>query len=116
VKETESEACYIAKKQLSSVKKNTLKKIKNVIETPKPKVVKKIKIGQKTATQVEEEKKMYSLQVKEKKMYSLQVKEKKIPKLISVESMLLETAMSKKQINHLQVSIDKSLKIKNLNN
>jgi len=106
VKETESEACYIAKKQLSSVKKNTLKKIKNVIETPKPKVVKKIKIGQKTATQVEEE----------KKMYSLQVKEKKIPKLISVESMLLETAMSKKQINHLQVSIDKSLKIKNLNN
>ena len=116
VKETESEACYIAKKQLSSVKKNTLKKIKNVIETPKPKVVKKIKIGQKTATQVEEEKKMYSLQVKKKRINSLQVKEKKIPKLISVESMLLETAMSKKQINHLQVSIDKSLKIKNLNN
>jgi len=136
VKKTESEACYIAKKQLSSVKKNTLKKIKNVIKTPKSKIVKKIKKGQKIVTQVEEEKKinslqvkekkmyslqikekkMYSLQIKEKKMYSLQVKEKKIPKLISVESMLLETARSKKQINHLQVSIDKSLNIKKLKN
>ena len=81
VKKTESEACYIAKKQLSSVKKNTLKKIKNVIKTPKSKIVKKIKTGQKIVTQVEEEKKINSLQVKEKKMYSLQIKEKKMYRL-----------------------------------
>ena len=32
VKKTDSEACYIAKKQISSVKKSTTKKIKNAID------------------------------------------------------------------------------------
>ena len=43
VKETKSETCYIAKKQISSVKKSASKKINNLIRPSKSKNVKKVK-------------------------------------------------------------------------
>ena len=81
VKEKKSEACYIAKKQISSVKNSASKKIKNVFNPPKLKVEKKIKVVQ-----------------------ELQLK--------SVESILVESTLSKKQISHLKVSIEKHSIIK----
>ena len=98
VKQTESEACYIAKKKISSVKKSATKKMKNAINLSKTKVVKKIKV-----------KKEFFLQTKTKKN---KIKQK--PQLTSVESILVETAKSKKQISHLKVSIEKNSRLKNL--
>ena len=40
----------------------------------------------------------------------------KEPKLKSVESILVESALNKKQILHLRVSIEKNYKTKNLSN
>ena len=112
-KQTKSEACYIAKKQISSVKKSAVKKIKNVINLSKPKVVKNIEVAQKLPLQVEAKK------VKTKKIKSEVVAVKKTKTeqellLRSVESILVETAMSKKQISHLTVSIEKNSEIKDL--
>ena len=91
VKETESEACYIAKRQISSVKKSTSKKLKNVINPLELKLPKKIQA--KTVT------------VKK-------IKIKQEPQLRSVQSVLLKSTLSKKQITHLHVSIKKNFKIK----
>ena len=112
-KQTKSEACYIAKKQISSVKKSAVKKIKNVINLSKPKVVKNIEVAQKLPLQVEAKK------VKTKKIKSEVVAVKKTKTeqellLRSVESMFVETVMSKKQISHMRVSINKNYKIKNI--
>ena len=106
VKEIESEACYIAKKKISSAKKSASKKIKNAVNRSKSKVVKKIKVKQKHPLQVEPRKvKSKILLVKKSTI------EKKI-KLKSVESMLVESAMIKKHISHLSVSIKKNSSIK----
>ena len=51
VKKTDSEACYIAKQKISSVKKAAVKKIKNVITPSKSEVVKKYKTEQKILSQ-----------------------------------------------------------------
>jgi hypothetical protein len=91
VKQTESQACYIAKKKISSVKKSTSKKLKNVINPLELKLPKKIQA--KTIT------------VKK-------IKIKQEPQLRSVQSVLLKSTLSKKQITHLQVSIKKNFKIK----
>ena len=104
VKKTESEACYIAKKKISSIKKNTVKKIKNVITPVKSKVVKKYKGEQKLP-----------LQAEAKKVTFKNVKTEKELQLKSVESMLIESALNKKQISHLRVSIEKRSKIKQSN-
>ena len=98
MKQTESEACYKEKKKISSVKKSATKKMKNAINLSKTKVVKKIKV-----------KKEFFLQTKTKKN---KIKQK--PQLTSVESILVETAKSKKQISHLKVSIEKNSRLKNL--
>ena len=90
VKETESEACYIAKKKISSVKKSATKKIKNFAFLSK--------------TEIDENKK---IEVK-KDQSTLQAKVKKKSELKSLESMLVETTLNKKQISHLRVSIDKN--------
>ena len=111
VKRTESEACYIAKKKISSVKKSASKKIKNVITPSKLKVEKKNKSEQELSIHVEPKK----LIVQKIQGKTLKVKKNKIEKdlqLKSIESMLVESAMSKEQINHLQVSIKKNSKIK----
>ena len=110
-KETKSEACYIAKKQISSAKKSASKKIKNVITPSKLKVEKKNKSEQELSIHVEPKK----LIVQKIQGKTLKVKKNKIEKdlqLKSIESMLVESAMSKEQINHLQVSIKKNSKIK----
>ena len=104
VKKTESEACYIAKKKISSIKKNTVKKIKNVITPVKSKVVKKYTGEQKLP-----------LQAEAKKVTFKNVKTEKELQLKSVESMLIESALNKKQISHLRVSIEKRSKIKQSN-
>ena len=96
VKETESEACYIAKKKISSVKKSVSKKVKNIINQSKSTVVKKIKVEQEIPLQ----KKVKKVTVKKNKV------EQKL-KLRSVESMLVESALSKKQLSHLTVLIEK---------
>ena len=90
VKETESEACYIAKKKISSVKKSATKKIKNFAFLSK--------------TEIDENKK---IEVK-KDQSTLQAKVKKKSELKSLESMLIKSALNKKQISHLRVSIDKN--------
>ena len=90
VKQTESEACYIAKKKISSVKKSATKKIKNFAFLSK--------------TEIDENKK---IEVK-KDQSTLQAKVKKKSELKSLESMLVETTLNKKQISHLRVSIDKN--------
>ena len=71
VKETESEACYIAKKKISSVKKSATKKIKNFAFLSK--------------TEIDENKK---IEVK-KDQSTLQAKVKKKSELKSLESMLV---------------------------
>ena len=91
LKQTESQAFYIAKKKISSVKKSTSKKLKNVINPLELKLPKKIQA--KTVT------------VKK-------IKIKQEPQLRSVQSVLLKSTLSKKQITHLQVSIKKNFKIK----
>ena len=90
VKETESEACYIAKKKISKVKIEATKKIKKLVTSPKN-LIKKVKT--------------------EKKII-LKAKTNKKSQLKSVESLLLESVISKKQIDHLQVSIKKNFKTK----
>ena len=103
VKKTESEACYIAKKQISTVKKSVVKKIKNVTNLSKPKAVRKVKAKQKLP-----------LQVEAKKIIVTKFKAKQVVQLKSVESMLVESVMSKKQISHLTVSIGKNSETKDL--
>ena len=102
VKQTDSEACYIAKKQISLAKKSTTKKIKTLIETSKFNLVKKIKIEDKNS----------SPSLKEKK--TLLSKKSIETKLEAVETILKKNIVSKNQIEHLHVSINKSFKIKNL--
>ena len=111
VKETESEACYIAKNKISSIKKTTSKKIKNVITQSKTMVVKKIKAEQKPLLQAEA-KKVTTRKIEGK---VLTVKKSKIEqelKLRSIETMLVESTLSKKNISHLRVSIGKNFKTK----
>ena len=106
VKATESKACYIAKKEISLVKKSATKKIKNIINQSKPKVVKKIKVEQELSLQAETKKVIF----KNSKSKTLLVNKNKIEQesqLRSVESMLVESVKSKKQISHLSVSIKK---------
>ena len=106
-KETKSEACYIAKKQISSVKKSASKKIKNIINLSKPKVEKKIKAEQELPSQ----KKVKKETVKKltgKIVTVKKIKTKQELKLRSVESMFVESALNKKQISHLRVSIKKN--------
>jgi hypothetical protein len=100
-----SEACYIAKKQISSVKKSTTKKIKNIVTPSKSKVIKKIKVEQELP-----------LQVDEKKLIVKKIKIQQEPLLRSVESMIVESVLSKKQISHLTVSIEKNSEISDLSN
>ena len=112
-KQKKSEACYIAKKQISSVKKSAVKKIKNVINLSKPKGVKNIEVAQKLPLQAEAKK----ATIKKIKSEVVAVKKTKTEQellLRSVESILVETAMSKKQISHLTVSIEKNFEIKDL--
>ena len=91
VKATKSEACYIAKKQISAAKKSASKKIKSEQEL--------------------------FFQVKEKKTTNKIATIKKVEteqelQLRSVESMLVKSALNKKQISHLRVSIKKNFRIK----
>ena len=112
-KQKKSEACYIAKKQISSVKKSAVKKIKNVINLSKPKVVKNIEVAQKLPLQVEA-KKVITKKIKSEVVAVKKTKTEQELLLRSVESILVETAMSKKQISHLTVSIEKNFEIKDL--
>jgi hypothetical protein len=112
-KQKKSEACYIAKKQISSVKKSAVKKIKNIIDLSKPKVVKNIEVAQKLPLQVEA-KKVITKKIKSEVVAVKKTKTEQEPLLRSVESILVETAMSKKQISHLTVSIEKNFEIKDL--
>ena len=118
IKRTESEACYIAKKQISSVKKSATKKIKNVITPSKNKAVNKIRVEQELPLQAEAKQLMVKRTTnlispsKSKKEKIIRVK--KEPQLKSVEAMLINTAMSKKQISHLSVSIKKKYKVSDL--
>ena len=102
LKQAESEACYIAKKQISSVKKSASKKIKSVMDLSKPKVVKKIKAEQKLP-----------LQTEVKKATVKKIKTEPKLQLRSVESIFVESITSKKQISHLRVSIKKKYKLQN---
>ena len=110
VKETESEACYIAKKQISKVKEKAVNKIKNVVIFSEPRVVRKMKIEQNSYLQVKVKKNKLS-----KKDYkTTQVDLEKKSELKSVESILVESALNKKQISHLRVSIEKNSQSKDL--
>ena len=111
VKETESEACYIAKKQISFVKKSASKKIDDVINLSKTKTKKKIKVEKKLPLQAKS-KKVKVKKIKSKKLIVQKNKTEQKLQLRSVESMLVESAMSKKQISHLRVSIKKDYKFK----
>jgi hypothetical protein len=111
VKQRESEVCYIAKKQISSVKKSASKKIKNVIKPLKLKTVKKIKSEKKLPLRAEA-KKATARTTNGKKITIKKIKTEPKLKLRSVESLLVESAMSKKQISHLRVSIKKQYKFK----
>ena len=106
VKATKSEACYIAKKQISAAKKSASKKIKSVVALSKPKVVKKIKSEQELFFQVKEKKTTNKIATIKK------VETEQELQLRSVESMLVESTLSKKQISHLKVSIEKHSIIK----
>jgi len=106
VKATKSEACYIAKKQISAAKKSASKKIKSVVALSKPKVVKKIKSEQELFFQVKEKK------TKNKIATIKKVETEQELQLRSVESMLVKSALNKKQISHLRVSIKKNFRIK----
>ena len=112
-KQKKSEACYIAKKQISSVKKSAVKKIKNIIDLSKPKVVKNIEVAQKLPLQVEA-KKVITKKIKSEVVAVKKTKTEQELLLRSVESILVESAMSKKQISHLTVSIEKNSEIKDL--
>jgi uncharacterized protein YcfL len=111
VKQTESEACYIAKKQISSVKKSASRKIKNVIAHSKNKVAKKIKAEEKVLLQVET-KKAADRKIKGKMQTVKKIKTEQELKLKSIENMLVESTLSKKHISHLRVSIGKNSRIK----
>jgi hypothetical protein len=113
VKKTDSEACYIAKQKISSVKKATVKKIKNVISPLKSEVVKKYKTEQKLPLQAEA-KKVITKKIKSEVVAVKKTKTEQELLLRSVESILVESAMSKKQISHLTVSIEKNSEIKDL--
>ena len=104
VKETESEACYVAKKQIAYIKKSASKKLLNVLGSSKTEA----KFSS-ISSLPEENKKT---QAKEDQL-TLKVKTKKELQLRSVESILVESVMSKEQISHLRVSIKKSSKINN---
>ena len=104
IKETESGACYIAKKKISSVKKYASKNFSKVAVVSKPKTKDFL-----LSSFTESNKKV---QVKEKQS-TQQVKKKKKPQLKSVESFLVESVLNKEQISHLKVSIKKSSKINN---
>ena len=110
VKKSASEACYIAKKQISLAKKSALKKIKKVVrletKTEKKNISKKDLSLQ--YANLKEDSKI------KKNSLSTQIETKKKLELKSVESMIVETAMSKKQINQLRVAIEKRVKIKDL--
>lgn len=124
VKKTESEACYIVKKEMNAVKKSTTKKIKNVIASSRTNVVKKSTTKKiknvispsrtKEVKKIKNERNS-SLQIKERKNYSnLKIKEIETLKLKSLESVFVESALSKKQLSNLRVSIEKSSKVKDL--
>ena len=107
VKKTESEACYIAKKQISTAKNAAVKKIKKVVAPSKnKKIAKPLKI-----------KAVKNIKTEQTSLLQVKVK-KNIPvkgnQLRSVESIIVETALSKKQISHLRVSIEKRSRIKDL--
>ena len=107
VKQTESEACYIAKKQISTTKNAAVKKIKKVVAPSKnKKIAKPLKI-----------KAVKNIKTEQTSLLQVKVK-KNIPvkgnQLRSVESIIVETALSKKQISHLRVSIEKRSRIKDL--
>ena len=113
LKETDSEACYIAKKQISSVKKSASKKIKNIINQSKPKKV----IVRKNKSKIEKVKKNKIETVKKIKSKIVTVKKIKTeqePQLRSAKSMLIQSATSKKQVAHLKASIKKNYKNNNL--
>ena len=112
-KQTKSEACYIAKRQISSVKKSAVKKIKNVINLSKPKGIKNIEVAQKLPLQAEA-KKVITKKIKSEVVAVKKTKTEQELLLRSVESILVESAMSKKQISHLTVSIEKNSEIKDL--
>jgi len=113
IKKTESEACYIAKKKISSVKKSASKKIKNIINISNIKGAKKTKLEQELPLQVEVEKvKVKKIKIKKKIVEIKKVKTEQEIKLRSVESMLVKSALNKKQISHLRVSIEKNSRIK----
>ena len=107
VKETESEACYIAKKQISSAKKSASKKIKNIISLSEPKVTKKIKVEQELSSQPKFKKETVK-KIKSKIVIFKKFQKKQELQLRSVESMFVESALNKKQISHLRVSIKKN--------
>ena len=113
VKEVKSEACYIAKKRISSIAKSASKKVKNKIKLSKPKVVKNIEVAQKLPLQVEA-KKVIKKKIKSEVVAVKKTKTEQELLLRSVESMFVETVMSKKQISHMRVSINKNYKIKNI--
>ena len=78
--------------------------MRNIIAPSKIKVVKKIKNERNS-----------SIQIKERKNYSnLKIKEIETLKLKSLESVFVESALSKKQLSNLRVSIEKSSKVKDL--
>lgn len=110
IKETDSEACFILKKNISSAKKKTSAKIADISRPLKPKLEEKTKVGKNSFPQVVSKK---ETQVKKTKSI-MQVKIKDGPQLKSVESILLETAMNKRHISHLRVSINKRSKTKDL--
>ena len=111
LKQTESEACYIAKKQISSVKKSASKKIKNIVNLSNIKGAKKTKLEQELPSKVEAEK-VKVKKIKRKIVTIKKVKTEQEIKLRSVESMLVKSALNKKQISHLRVSIEKNYRIK----
>jgi hypothetical protein len=110
-KETKSEACYIAKKQISSAKKSASKKIKNVIKLSKSKVAKKIKAEQELPAQVKVKKEAVK-KVKSEIVTVKKIKTEQELQLRSVESMLVESAMNKQHASHLRVAITKNYKIR----
>mgnify|MGYP006108182841 CR=1 FL=1 len=96
VKQTESEACYIAKKKISAVTKSTTKKVNNLLISSKFEMGKNKKILTK--------KNQSTLKVELEKEYQLK----------SVESIIIESVKNKKQISHLSASIKKNYKTKDL--
>ena len=96
VKQTESEACYIAKKKISAVTKSTTKKVNNLLISSKFEMGKNKKILTK--------KNQSTLKVELEKEYQLK----------SVESIIIESVKNKKQISHLSASIKKNYKTKEL--